>query len=63
MFPASMAEDPDVLNWRLVCALEDRDWQRAIELVEKMKGGEDDGHFAYASYRFRLVVTRFSSLG
>ena len=48
MLPASMAEDPDVLNWWLVCALDDRDWQRAIELVEKMKGGEDDGHFAYA---------------
>jgi hypothetical protein len=48
LLPPSMAEDPDVLNWWLVCELNDGDWQRSTELVEKMRGGEDDGHFAYA---------------
>ena len=47
-FPASMAEDRDILNWHLTCALNDRDWRQATELVEKMKDGEDDGLFAYA---------------
>jgi hypothetical protein len=43
-----MADDRDVINWRLVCALDDRNWQQSAELVEKMKGGEDDGYFAYS---------------
>ena len=46
--PSAMAEDADVLNWHLNCALNDRDWRQATELIEKMKDGEDDGLFAYA---------------
>jgi hypothetical protein len=45
--PVAMAENRDVLTWRLICALNDRDWQKATELVERMKGGDDDGGFAY----------------
>jgi serine/threonine protein kinase/Flp pilus assembly protein TadD len=41
--PESMAEQRDVLTWRLTSALYDRDWQLATQLVEKMKGGDDDG--------------------
>ena len=45
--PASMAEDRDVVTWRLGCALYDRDWHQAIGLVEELKGGDDGGGFAY----------------
>jgi serine/threonine protein kinase/Flp pilus assembly protein TadD len=45
--PASMADDRGVLSLRLVFALIDRDWPEARELIEKMKGGEDEGDFAY----------------
>jgi TolB-like protein/Flp pilus assembly protein TadD len=47
--PASMAEDQGALSWRLTCALADRDWQQATELVEKMKRGEDDRNFSYSA--------------
>jgi TolB-like protein len=46
--PASMADDLDVLSYRLICALHDRDWQLVKELIEKMKGGDDDGFFSFA---------------
>jgi serine/threonine protein kinase len=45
--PAAMAEDRTVLSLQLSCALYDGDWQRAMGLVDKMKGGEDN-QFAYA---------------
>jgi serine/threonine protein kinase len=44
--PASMTDD-DVLCWGLKLSLCDRDWQRARELIEKMKGSEDPGYFAW----------------
>jgi len=44
--PASMAEDRGAVSWRLSCALEDRDWPQATELIEQMKGGQDDGNFS-----------------
>jgi tetratricopeptide (TPR) repeat protein len=47
--PASMAEDQGALSWRLTCALGDRDWPQATELVEKMKRGEDDRNFSYSA--------------
>jgi serine/threonine protein kinase len=53
--PESMGEDRYVLNWRLVCALNNRHWPEATELVEKMKGGEDGGLFAYG---FATVPSR-----
>ncbi len=61
--PASMAEDRDVLNWRLVCALNGRDWLRAIDLIETMKGEDDDGSFAYAGAAvpvccYSILITR-----
>jgi serine/threonine protein kinase/tetratricopeptide (TPR) repeat protein len=48
--PASMADDRGVLSLRLKFALVDRDWPQAKELIEKMKGGEDEGWFAYGDY-------------
>jgi TolB-like protein len=47
--PASMAEDQGALTWRLTCALADRDWPQASELVEKMKRHEDDRNFSYSA--------------
>ena len=47
--PASMADDQGALSWRLICALGDRDWQQATQLVEKMKRGEDDRNFSYSA--------------
>src|SRR5260221_1524067 len=45
--PESMADDRGALTLRLNLALVDRDWRQAKEVVEKMKGGEDEGGFAY----------------
>ncbi len=42
-----MADDRSVLFFRLVLALDGRDWLRAKELIEETNGGEDDGDFAY----------------
>jgi tetratricopeptide (TPR) repeat protein len=47
--PASIAENRDVLTWRLTVALYDRDWQQATNLVEKMKGGDDDGGIYFSN--------------
>jgi TolB-like protein/Flp pilus assembly protein TadD len=47
--PSSMAGDQGALSWRLTCALGDRDWRQATELVEKMKRGEDDRNFSYSA--------------
>ena len=46
--PESMADDRWVLSLRLRFALVDRDWPEARKFIEKMKGGEDEGDFAYA---------------
>ena len=45
-------------SWRLAYALVDRDWDQAAQLIEKMKGSEDDG-FAYA---FRPVPVQCYSI-
>ncbi len=45
--PAAIAEERGILSIRLFLALTDRDWLRANQLIERMKGGEDDGDFAY----------------
>jgi serine/threonine protein kinase/Flp pilus assembly protein TadD len=47
--PASIAEDRALLSLRLNFALYDRDWSEAKEVIQEMKGGEDNGYFAYAS--------------
>ena len=47
--PASMADDDGVLNLRLIFALMNRDWSLAKQLLEKMKGPDDEGYFAYDS--------------
>jgi serine/threonine protein kinase/tetratricopeptide (TPR) repeat protein len=39
--PRLTAEDPGILSWCLTCALVDRDWQQATELIARMKGSED----------------------
>jgi tetratricopeptide (TPR) repeat protein len=46
--PASLADDANVLGWRLDQALSDRDWRKAKEIIEKLKGSEDVSQFAYA---------------
>ena len=46
--PSSIGADRHVLNWRLVCAMNDCDWPQAMDLVTMM-GEEDDGAFAYAN--------------
>jgi serine/threonine protein kinase/Tfp pilus assembly protein PilF len=46
--PPSMDEDRTVLSLRLSFALVDHNWQLTKDLIEQMKGGEDDGYFAYA---------------
>ena len=45
--PASLAEDRNAINLRLIFALVDRDWQQAKQLLDKMKGGDDEGCFGY----------------
>ena len=65
--PESMAEDRDLLNWRLVCALNNRDWWEATEVIEKMKGGEDGGLFAYGaaivpSGCYLILIARFQGV-
>jgi tetratricopeptide (TPR) repeat protein len=45
--PASMADDTDVLSFRLNLALTDRDWRQGKEIIEKLKGSEDVSQFAY----------------
>jgi TolB-like protein/predicted Zn-dependent protease len=45
--PTPMHDETDVLFFRLRLALQDRDWQQTRALIEKMKGGEDNGTFAY----------------
>ena len=47
--PASMAEDRALLSLRLNFAFYDRDWLEAKEVIQAMKGGEDNGYFAYAA--------------
>ena len=46
--PATLTDDRDVLSYRLICALDDRDWKQVLQLLEKMNGGDDDGYFSYA---------------
>ncbi|MBV8277347.1 MAG: protein kinase, partial [Verrucomicrobia bacterium] len=58
--PGSMSEDPGLLTWRLTSALLDRDWQGAKALVERMKGGEDDG--GYFFFFAPVPVTCYSIL-
>jgi serine/threonine protein kinase/tetratricopeptide (TPR) repeat protein len=47
--PESMGEDRDVLDWRLLCALIDRNWQQVTNLVAKYNGSNNDGNFAYSA--------------
>ena len=61
--PTSMSSDRGVLSLRLMFALADRDWLEARELIEKMKGGEDGGWFAYGDCPvpvgcYSIILTR-----
>ena len=47
--PASLTDDRTVLSLRLGLAFADRDGQQTRQLIEKMKGGEDDSNFAYGA--------------
>jgi tetratricopeptide (TPR) repeat protein len=58
--PASLADDRGALNLRLVFALVDRDWQQAKQLLDKMKGGDDEGYFAYG--QANVPVSSYSIL-
>ena len=46
--PISLADDADVLSRRLDQAVSERDWRKAKEIIEKLKGSEDVSQFAYA---------------
>jgi hypothetical protein len=45
--PASMSDDTGVLTIRLNLALDDRDWRKAKDIIEKFKGRVDNDQFAY----------------
>src|SRR5258708_18209316 len=51
--PASTATDRGVSSLNIGFALNDRDWPKAKQLLEQIKGGEiggeDDGNFCYAT--------------
>ena len=57
VLPESMAEQRDVLTWRLSSALYDRNWQQSTQLVAKMKSGDDDGGLFFYGDRFRSIAT------
>jgi hypothetical protein len=62
--PAPMADDREVLSLRLNFALYYRDWPQARELIQKMKGAEDNGYFAYAGIPvpigcYSILLARF----
>ena len=44
--PGSVADDRGMLSLRLAFAFVDRDWAEVKALIEKMKGGDDEGEFA-----------------
>ena len=46
-FPPSLAADKDGLCFRLDFACFAREWSQAQEIIEKLKGGDDEGDFAY----------------
>jgi tetratricopeptide (TPR) repeat protein len=46
-FPPSLADDKDALCFRLDFACFARDWAQAKEIIEKLKGSDDEGDFAY----------------
>jgi TolB-like protein/Tfp pilus assembly protein PilF len=41
--------DREVISWRMMCALNHRDWQQTKQLIRMMNGGEDEGKFAYGT--------------
>jgi tetratricopeptide (TPR) repeat protein len=45
--PPTVRDNAGVLSLRLTLAVNDRNWQQARELIEKMKGGLDNADFAY----------------
>ena len=47
-FPPSSV-DTEILTFRIIVALRDRNWKLANEVIQMMSGGEDDGYFAYGS--------------
>ena len=59
--PISMADDNEALCWRLRFALDNHDWGRAKEHIEKMKAEEDDGYFGWGG-RMPVPVGCYSIL-
>jgi hypothetical protein len=57
--PASMANSLNMVNWRLILALIDRDWQRATELIQQMNGSQDGAISPTPIFRFRSIATPF----
>jgi TolB-like protein len=63
-FPPTVADTTAVLTLRLQFTLVDRDWDQADRLIEKMKGTEDNGSFAYVTRRvpvecYSVLMSRF----
>ena len=44
-----MADERNASSWRLLCALEERDWQQASKLIQKMGADREDQNFSYAA--------------
>jgi hypothetical protein len=40
-------DDNELKCWRLICAINNRDWHQTEKLIGMMNGGEDEGNFAY----------------
>jgi TolB-like protein len=47
-FPPSSV-DTEILAFRIIVALADRNWKLANEVIQVMTGGYDDGYFAYGN--------------
>ena len=65
-FPPSLAADKDALCFRLDFACFAREWPQAEEIIEKLKGGDDEGDFAYGQRSvpigcYSILIARLKS--
>jgi hypothetical protein len=63
-FPPAVSSTTAALSLRLQLTLTDRAWDQADRLIEKMKGREDNGTFAYVARRvpvecYSVLMSRF----
>jgi TolB-like protein len=65
-FPPSLADDKDALCFKLDFACFARDWSQAKEILGKLKGGDDEGDFAYGQMSvplgcYSILISRFQT--